>query len=98
MEKKYLLDIITDSWKIGAVKKEHDIGENKEIVTIIPENHPFRNMLFDYVPKEDIKIWNDEHETKLVNKNFVEFLFTEFSKNEDTRLVEFIVASNASAK
>ena len=56
-------------------------------------------MLFDYIPKEDTKEWNVEHEKKKeINKKFVEFLFTEYSKNKETRLVEFIVASNASAK
>ena len=56
-------------------------------------------MLFDYIPKEDVKNWNDELE-KIHDdhKKFVEFLFTEYSKNKKTRLVEFIVASNASAK
>ena len=95
---KETLDIITNSWKNYKVCKDN-MKKNEVDSSIIPEEHPFRHMLFDYIPKEDTKEWNVEHEKKKeINKKFVEFLFTEYSKNKETRLVEFIVASNASAK
>ena len=82
-----------------AINKNANTDKNNNIPTIIPENHPYRYMLFDYIPKEDIKKWNDKHEeNQNNNKNFVEFLFTEYSKNRKTRLVEFIVVLNEFAK
>ena len=46
------LDIITDSWKNYRVYRDN--MKNKEnISSIIPEEHPFRHMLFDIIPKED---------------------------------------------
>ena len=57
-----MLQIITDSWKNIAIIKNTNIDKNKNILTTIPENHPFRYMLFDYIPKEDVKNWNDELE------------------------------------
>ena len=96
--KKETLDIIFNSWKNNEICVDNmKINEDKS--SIIPEEHPFRHMLFDYIPKEDKKNWNVEYgKKKEINKKFVEFLFTEYSKNQETRLVEFIVASNASAK
>ena len=78
---KEILDIINNSWKNYAINKNANTDKNNNIPTIIPENHPYRYMLFDYIPKEDIKKWNDKHEeNQNNNKNFVELLFTEYSK------------------
>ena len=71
---KEMLQIMTDSWKNIAIIKNTNIDKNKNILTTIPENHPFRYMLFDYIPKEDVKNWNDALE-KIHDdhKKFVEF-------------------------
>ena len=60
---KETLDIITDSWKNNEVRKDNmKINENKS--SIIPEDNPFRHMLFDYIRKEDKKNGNIEYGKK----------------------------------
>ena len=96
---KESLDIISKSWKNSANAKDNNTEKIGNILTIIPENHPYRNMIFDYIPKEDVNNWNDKQEKNHENNiKFVEFLFTEYSNNNHIRLVDFIVTSNASAK
>ena len=96
---KESLDIISKSWKNSAKAKDNNTEKIGNILTKIPENHPYRNLIFDYIPKEDVNNWNDKQEKKHENNiKFVEFLFTEYSNNNHIRLVDFIVTSNASAK
>ena len=53
--------------------------KNNEVESsIIPEEHPFRHMLFDYIPKQDTKEWNVEHEKK---KKSIKNLLNFYSQN-----------------
>ena len=93
------LDMIKTSWEQYEPYKDpkKDIGAN--ILTIIPDNHPYKNILFEYTPKDETKKWTAEHEdSKESNQKFVEFLYSEYRTNKTIRLVDFIVASGASAK
>ena len=59
-----LLNIINDSWKNCSKNKDTVDKKTANMLTILPEDHPFRNLLFDYETKKDEKIWNDIHEKK----------------------------------
>ena len=60
---KETLDTITDSWKNYKVCKDI-IKTKRSKSSIIPEKHPFRHMLFDFIPKEDTKNWNVEYKKR----------------------------------
>ena len=78
---------------------ENSMDKYNSISTIIPQNHPFRNLLFDYVPKNKRTNWNEDEKKKYDYKQqFVEFLYTEHGGSQTTRLIDFIVTTNASAK
>ena len=93
------LDMIKTSWEQYESYKDPKKDICANILTIIPDNHPYKNILFEYTPKDEKKIWTAEQEdSKESNQKFVEFLYSEYSTNKSIRLVDFIVASGASAK
>ena len=89
---KVVSHIIPDSWKNHAINKNTNIDKNKNILTIIQENYPFGYMFFDYIPREDVKNWNDELENKHHdNQKIVEYLFTEYSKQKKLALLKLLL-------
>ena len=52
------LKIITKSWEKMEPHKESRMDNYNSISTLILQNHPFRNLLFDYVAKNKRTNWN----------------------------------------
>ena len=56
-------------------------------------------MLFKFIPKNKEITWNECSPSQgQDSKKFVEFLQSEYSVDNSVRLIDFIVASSASAK
>ena len=69
------------------------------IQSTVPMDHPYRNMLFKFIPKNKDITWNEcSRSPDQDSKKFVEFLQSEYSVDNSVRLIDFIVASSASAK
>ena len=94
--------------QLDNIKKEwenHKIDPNIEkvylniIQSTVPIDHPYRNMLFKFIPKNKEIAWNEcSPSPDQDSKKFVEFLQSEYSVDNSVRLIDFIVASSASAK
>ena len=64
------LKIITKSWGKKEHHTENKMDKYNSVSTMIPQNHPFRNLLFDYVPKNKRTNWNEEQKEKNDYKKF----------------------------
>ena len=65
------LKIITKSWEKKDHHTDNKIDKYNSISTLIPQNHPFRNLLFDYVPKNKRITWNEDQKKKTITKNIL---------------------------
>ena len=94
--------------QLNNIKKEwenYKIDPNIEKVNLnnmqstVPIDHPYRNMLFKFIPKNKEITWNEcSPSPDQDSKKFVEFLQSEYSVDNSVRLIDYIVASSASAK
>ena len=93
------LDIIKKRWENYKIDHNIEKVNLNNIQSTVPMDHPYRHMLFNFIPKDEDISWNECSPSPDQDcKKFVEFLQSEYSVDNSVRLIDFIVASAASAK